>query len=269
MKEMTLRDVQLVSLDILKDIHEFCVANKIRYSLAFGTLIGAIRHKGFIPWDDDIDIVMPRPDFEKFFAQYQSKDYYAIHPENSYIAFGRVFDNKRTFADTLKPWCKQETGIWVDVFPLDGVDEDIVKFEERIKKLKKNQFFLSYKRTTMRPLSYMPDFTNKAKWIVKWLKTIGKDFNKALLAHQTIIRELPFEDSKYYGSLGALDSAEKERYRKETFTHVIDVEFEGYKMYAMNGYDEVLRSYYGDYMKLPPVEKRVPLQSSYIKFYWK
>ena len=66
MKEMTLKDVQGVSLDILKDVHSFCESHHIRYSLAYGTLIGAIRHKGFIPWDDDVDIVIPRPDFTRF-----------------------------------------------------------------------------------------------------------------------------------------------------------------------------------------------------------
>ena len=66
MKEMSLREVQLGCFEILKDVHVFCVSNNIRYSLAYGTLLGAIRHKGFIPWDDDIDIIMPKPDYDRF-----------------------------------------------------------------------------------------------------------------------------------------------------------------------------------------------------------
>ena len=65
MQELSLRQIQLIGLDILKDIHRFCIDNNLSYSLAYGTLIGAIRHKGFIPWDDDIDIVMPRPDLNQ------------------------------------------------------------------------------------------------------------------------------------------------------------------------------------------------------------
>lgn len=266
---MTLKDVQQVSLDILKEIHEFCVQNNIKYSLAYGTLIGAIRHKGFVPWDDDIDIVMPRPDFEKFFDLYNSANFEAKRPEDSYIAFGRVFDTKRTFADTLKPWCNQETGIWIDVFPLDGVEEDEQAFKSRVEKLKKNQFFLSYRRTVMRPLNYSHDMITKIKWIVKWFKSRGRSFEEALSNHQKIIRKIPYGQSKYYGDLGVLVYAYKERHKIETFQQVVEVEFEGNKFFAMNGYDEVLRAYYGDYMVLPPVEKRVPKQSSYIKFYWK
>lgn len=90
MKEMTLREVQLFELDILKDVHEFCMANHINYSLAYGTLIGAIRHKGFIPWDDDIDIVMPRPDYDRFCRTYKSQAGYEIFSPiqgNSYLGY--------------------------------------------------------------------------------------------------------------------------------------------------------------------------------------
>ena len=66
MREMSLREIQLFSLEIMKDVHSFCINNDIRYSLIGGTLIGAMRNKGFIPWDDDIDICMPRPDYERF-----------------------------------------------------------------------------------------------------------------------------------------------------------------------------------------------------------
>ena len=86
MQELTLKELQQVSLDIIKDVHSFCVNNNITYSIAYGTLIGALRHKGFIPWDDDVDIVMPRPDFERFCREYRSDKLRLIYYGNDKTA---------------------------------------------------------------------------------------------------------------------------------------------------------------------------------------
>ena len=127
MKEMTLQEVQNVSLEILKDVHAFCESHNIRYSLAYGTLIGAIRHKGFIPWDDDVDIIIPRPDFERFCQEFQSAKGYKLYrpgdPEN-FMVFARVCDNERTLVKTNRPWSTERTGIWIDIFPFEGLPND-------------------------------------------------------------------------------------------------------------------------------------------------
>ena len=132
MREITLRELQLFSLEIMKDIHKFCENNGIEYSLLDGSLIGAIRHQGFIPWDDDIDIVMRRPDFERFCKTYKSDEYqlkYRGNGQDCMVPFARVYDVKRTVIKTTAPWCLDEVGVWVDVMPADNVIDDVEQFD--------------------------------------------------------------------------------------------------------------------------------------------
>ena len=124
MREMSLKDIQGVSLDILNEIHEFCQGNSIRYTLYYGTLLGAIRHNGFIPWDDDVDIAMPRPDYDRFINSYVSKKGYKLFSreinenENVYIPFSRVCEMEKTMViSPIIPWCSSLTGVWIDIFP--------------------------------------------------------------------------------------------------------------------------------------------------------
>lgn len=149
MKEMTLKEMQNFELDILKDFHEFCVSNNIRYSLDGGTLIGAIRHKGFIPWDDDIDVVLPRPDYEKLCSLYQSEKYRLKcfqNDKNCYLGFARIYDFKYTTFDTRYPWCKDKNvGLWIDIFPADGAPDN----EDELQKLYGK--VLEYRMKTMKP----------------------------------------------------------------------------------------------------------------------
>lgn len=120
---MTLRELQLFALEILKDVHQFCTQNNIKYSLYAGTLLGAIRHQGFIPWDDDIDIVMPREDYNKFCQTYRSERFNLFNRDNDssfQLAYARVCDIKRTLYKAVEPCSKKPTGVWIDVFPADG-----------------------------------------------------------------------------------------------------------------------------------------------------
>lgn len=99
MKEMTLKEIQAVSLEILKDVHMFCLKNDIKYTLQGGTLLGAIRHNGFIPWDEDIDIAMPRPDYERFCQTYASENGYKLicrHNSECYVMYARVCEMEKT-----------------------------------------------------------------------------------------------------------------------------------------------------------------------------
>ena len=134
MSPLTVKEIQGVLLQIMKCVHKFCIENDIKYSLDGGTLIGAIRHKGYIPWDDDIDIAIPRPYYDKFVKSFKdTNECKLLAPEkgNSYINYARVCDIKQTIGDFHTPWTKEDVGVWIDVFPIDGEaeDEDIWKKE--------------------------------------------------------------------------------------------------------------------------------------------
>ncbi len=270
---LQLNDIQKESLAILLDVNEFCVMHDIKYSLAYGSLLGAIRHKGFIPWDDDVDIVMPRNDFERFCKEYKSINGYKVLSPNSpdsLITFGRVYDNQKTRCETTAPWSTFSTGIWIDVFPLDGVEDNINEFETRVKSLHYTAKRLVMSRTSLEGFWSTKTIRRKCTWIIKRLLTLGVCVDGLKQRYLKEIKKYDLEACNYFGQLGCYDgNTIKEHNPKEDFVHCVEVEFEGYKFLAMNGYDAVLQRYYGDYMKLPPVSQRQPKIDSYINFFWK
>ena len=259
MKEMTLREVQLFALEILKDVHEFCVANNIRYSIAYGTLIGAIRHKGFIPWDDDIDIVMPRPDYERFCKTFKSsKGFYLFSPLNGdcYFNYSRVCDLDKTYVHSAA-WCKESpTGMWIDIFPLDGVDiKQNRDVEGQILKgigAKRNASRMPLdKWSRPMPLNY------RFKVIVKKILYFNTNNKKIVYDYEKLITKSDYNVESYCGNKSLTTYWKKDFYPKSYFESYTEVEFEGQKFMATSEYDKYLRQIYGDYMQLPPEEKRV------------
>lgn len=274
MKEMSVEDIQSVSLEILRDIHQFCVDHEIKYTLQGGTLLGAVRHKGFIPWDDDVDIAMPRPDYERFIHSYQSKKGYKVfsrelseYKQNVYIAYARVCDIERTFVDDrLSFWTDVKTGLWVDVFPLDGDSESIRDSIRRLKRMKKYWKVGVRKRVALRPLSSAVGWYKKSRLFLK--KAISKVTSfSAIDKHIELCKAIPFGSTSYYCNLAFMSYGIRERHRIAVLKERRLVPFEGEFFYIMNGFDEALRDKYGDYMKLPPMEKRIRAHSSN-KYYW-
>ena len=126
-----LRKVQLIELEILKEFDKICKDNHLRYILVGGTLIGAIRHNGFIPWDDDIDISMPRKDYNKFIKiqkkQLNHQKYYfqCMETENEFgLPFGKIRRKGSIYSETTCPLDEKKQGIWIDIFPIDKIDNN-------------------------------------------------------------------------------------------------------------------------------------------------
>ena len=274
-KQLNIKDIQACSLEILQAVHTFCVRNGLKYSLAYGTLIGAIRHKGFIPWDDDIDIIMPRPDYERFVRSFSAPGLGIISEkdEDYYLNYCRVFDTVKTSCETLLPVGKNYNGgVWIDVFPADGVSDDVLVFERNILSFKRIWILQLRYRLSMAPLNDI--FRNcslKEVCILIAIK-ISMLGRRLLRTINTRIRnnavKIAYGSTEHWSQLEVLDDGVRNYQLCDDFNDTIDAEFEGHKFKIMKGYDRVLRNIYGDYMQLPPEEQRQP-KHSHVKLYWK
>ena len=269
--ELTLKELQAESLKILKDVHRFCVAHGIMYSVGYGTLIGAIRHQGFIPWDDDIDIIMHRKDYIRFCETYSSVRYQLKCREKDpdcYIAFARVYDTTDTTTDTTIPWCKDETGVWIDIFPIDCVSDR----EEAYRK-HKSRLWRKWKSITVARAATLGFRKDKPlSFNVRLIMKKALTWNGRLTGYlvDRFIRytdRLKLEKSAHWSQLTYMDGYDW--HRVEDFVGTAPMRFEDTEVMVMNGYDRILRDSYGDYMQLPPEEEQVGHSDGLTRFYWK
>ena len=248
-----IKEKQALILPVMVFIDKICRDHGLRYSLSYGTLIGAIRHKGFIPWDDDIDIVMPRPDHDKLIQiikNMNSPDFGIMDSydlDSFYTTRILKVYSKKTCLKEFPHKYHLEYGAFVDVFAVNGMPNDI----RTIKKMQQSVFICS--RVLHMYISSIYRIKGKRKKF-KWL---FKPFARiALRKTNEIFNKYPFDTSQYAMNFEG-DSLEKELMKSCMFDHLIDVEFEGYIFKAFADYDEYLKKLYGDYMKLPPKEKQV------------
>ena len=269
MQELTLKELQAISLELLDDLHEFCVKNEIRYSIAYGTLIGALRHKGFIPWDDDVDVMMPRPDYEKFCQTFHSKKFKLIYYGNDKTAlagFARIVDVKNTLYKTERPWTNQKSGVWIDIFPIDGVEDDPKVYSRRYQRLGSLCKLIYKFRRQNHHFSKEDSLLSVLKTIIAPIVSVNGFLPYLLLKKMVRMEQkVDYKNAKYLGQCSCLDDGPIQ-FSKDDFSEYVLLEFEGRKFYAIKGYNHHLTQLYGDYMQLPPVEDRKPKQY-WIKFY--
>ena len=262
MKEIEAVESRRIMLDILNDVAGFCDSNNLRYYLGYGTLIGAIRHKGFIPWDDDIDIQMPRPDYEIFIRLYRKSGKYLLFTPNDqgcYILWTKVYNPETIRRERYVDYKRyQLIGIDIDIFPMDGQPEDWKEY----KKLTEKRTLLYW--LVARGIMPFPGPTLKTSLVAAFCRL----FNPSKLIEKYVKSSdiYPYQDSKYVGYSDCFFPC-LDRHRREVFENRVKVQFENGEYWAPAGYDEYLRNLFGDYMQLPPVEKRISTHTS--KDYWK
>ena len=258
MRSIDINELKKIELDILNRIRAFCDENHLRYFLYGGTLLGAIRHKGFIPWDDDIDILMPRLDYDYLIKNFLSDDEVVLlYPgtKGYYFNFTKAI-NPNTILYEANYKKIDGYGVYIDIFPLEGMPEDE---EERIKHIKDMEVL----RRQIN--AFAIDKPVLRKNIFAYLHQCFQ-FNRLKKSDVTVIQNKYMELVKKYNcnesnclyvSGGAYH--EKEMFEKDIFNDSFLVEFEGSLFNAPIQWDKCLRQLYGDYMTLPPENKRVPL----------
>lgn len=267
-KEIGLEESKMIQLDILKSIDAFCRQNGIHYSLAAGSAIGAIRHKGFIPWDDDIDLIMLREEYNRFLSLYKDKIYNLLHYKTcpSWDSYYACVEDPRT--ETFWGGAKNSTrGIWVSVFPVDYVPDDERELARIIKKVQRytsHNLIVRFKRSAYR--------TNSS-FLFNLIKIIGRNLFKPIPFRyfytkvDKLVIDLLNKPTNRLSSIAAWTFGTVFDYPAECFSGYIDVDFEGMKCMICKGYDTYLRKQYGDYMALPPLEQQVPKHEAAI--FWK
>ena len=272
---MTISEIQEQSLSILQSVHDFCIAQDIKYSLAYGTLIGAIRHKGFIPWDDDIDILMPRPDYERFVNSFSAPGLRLVCEKDPdyFLNYCRVYDTIKTGSTTILPaGIDNPGGVWIDVFPADGVSDNKDDFARNVDQVRMNWMKqLRYRYSLISFRNIIRTCGPKDLFILTAIKLSGQarkrlDMNNAIIRKNAT--QIPFGSTAHWSQLTVLDDGVRNYQLVEDFEETVDVGFEGRTFKMMKGYDRVLRNIYGDYMQLPPEDQRQP-KHGHTTFFWK
>ncbi len=267
MIEIKTEELKQIQLEILEYLHSFCQERGIHYSLSSGTLIGAIRHKGYIPWDDDIDLYVLRPDYNRLIHEFNencSHQFRIIAPEidqDNIFPFAKIIDTRTIVVENVDHYIDY-MGVWIDIFPVDSVPDDL---EERKKLFKKNSLLDNL--IILKNVSI-----NKNRSLIKNSILLCGKFALTFISMRNLIRRKLSLVSKW-------DSTAKDVCNvmagggirccipRETMEHYIKIEFEGRTFNCMRDYDYYLRTCYGDYMQLPPIEKRVTHHS--FKAFWK
>lgn len=255
----TLRELQIAELDGLNFFDDFCRNHGLTYYLCGGCLIGSIRNKGFVPWDDDIDVLMPRPDYEQFLRLYKEENpskRFVLLDGDKESTYGNIFaviaDTDHTLIKEYQKDMDMPHGIPLDIFPIDGLASGkMARYTQYMWTMIYSLF-----RSGIVPKNQGGLLSFGSKVLLGIFR--GKNIRYKIwkFAEKRMSR-YNFETSENVAELCAGFYFMKKVYPRSIYDGVTEVEFEGRRYLAMKNYDEYLKIPFGNYMELPPEEKRV------------
>lgn len=269
-KTVSLKEMQKIELDILIYLKNVCDENDLKYYLAYGTLIGAVRHKGFIPWDDDVDVLMPREDYKHLvqIMQEQPHPYYRLISTDTNHNFTaplpKIIDSRTTLIQHYDYVEKVQLGVYIDILILDGLPnnyEKAVDFHRKSEKL-----YRSWQRADA---VIFPPGKSKLYGLLRAIRNIPYKIygiRRTLMDIERNNSQYSFYTS-YYVADFYVQNPEKSIMKAKWFGDGTDIFFEGQIFRAPLDYDTILHKVYGDYMTPPPKERQVS-QHQYT-VYWK
>ena len=250
------KELKLMLIEMMKWFHDFCCKNNLRYYALGGTMLGAMRHNGFIPWDDDIDVGMPRKDYEKFailMKESTQERYIFETPETKekdyYYQFSKLYDSNTTLIENTK--YKIKRGIYLDIFPLDGTGNNLEESKKYAEEIYKLDNLLMLKIAGFRKGRSL--YKNLGIFLFRFIP-----INPKVILYKIVRKcaEKDYDECSWIGNLVG-NWRFKEVMPKEYMGTPKLYKFENIEIFGVENADAYLTSLYGNWKKLPPKEKRV------------
>lgn len=259
LKELNIHSIRNKQLEILSEVSNYCKNNDIPYFLTGGTLLGAIRHKGYIPWDDDIDIVIPRKYYDELVENFNIKNIKKLrlisfqNNKDFPYAYAKISDLDTVLIEEIDS--KFQIGVNIDVFPLDNLPNDFNEIEKLNRYLKIFRSML-----TIKNIKISCERRHYKNAVLFFLKILLKPISsKYIIANiDKLSKKYKNEDmSKYVAVLSLFTYGRGEIMERNFYKDSINYDFEDRKFEVPIGFDNILKNLYGDYNKLPPIEKQI------------
>lgn len=258
MREISLKEMQQIELDILLAFDGLCKKHGLRYYIDGGTLLGAMCYEGFIPWDDDIDLKMPRPDYMRFLKLAKELPEHicveAPSREKCDYLFTKLVDTRTLLVENPGPQ-EKHSGVYVDLFPMDGHPEQLEKRTAHLQKLARWNTLFHYS------LDHFSALKNASSWKNRWkgqmYDWIYSSYSLCRKLNKTAMR-YPYESASQVGLL-IEGNAEKECFPKAWLEPAVMLEFEGHQLPAPGGYREHLQVFYGAHITKEEYHHNLPM----------